>query len=87
MSKVSSVVEDHNHDIGEANKHLSIYTYTLGIILDCMNRPSMTMHLPHQRRLNHDKKTEAAKMVEMKVNKNMLQQHLTKQYWKACYST
>ena len=33
-------------------------------------------HLPHQRRLDHDKKKEEAKLLEMKVNKQVLQQYL-----------
>ena len=32
----------------------------------------------HQRRLDHDEKTEAAKLLEMKVNKKVLQQRLTR---------
>ena len=44
-----------------------------------MNRKSD--HLPQQRRFNHDEKTEAAKLLAMKVNKKLLQQH-----WTGCFS-
>ena len=32
--------------------------------------------MPHQRRLDHYKKTEAAKIIEIEVNKKLLQQYL-----------
>ena len=32
--------------------------------------------MPHQRRLDHYKKTETAKVIEIEVNKKLLQQYL-----------
>ena len=33
--------------------------------------------MPRQGRFNHDEKTEAAKLLEMRINKKLLQQHWT----------
>ena len=74
--KVTEVTEEHNHEISKVSG-LKLCQHTSVHSLCCVVLQDIYEHLPCQRRLDESEQKQAQGMLKMKVNKKLLQQHLT----------